>query len=394
MIEVIKKYMTFLNVFSVISGGFIGYISWSFSTELVLFSSLLFFAYLLFEKRSTLALLFLTYYLVAGRGLLGSVSYYYHSWSLALFFWLLYAFILTLATIGIWSENFWKRVFLFPFMVIILILPPIGYLSAGNPLNAAGIVFPGYGFAGLYLYLIIIVLLSLGVYLCSCKKVGWIGLILLVFIQVERWQPSKIDEEKFKTTINHFHYTPVRMKKKKRRIISKQLLQASNEFNQSKILFYENALSEFSENDIDIWKSLNKDKSVYLGAYIYDTNKLMYDNAVLKITSNQYSVIYKQRIPMPVSMWKPFSNKGAKLNLLKNPIVVDGDERLGFFICYEQMLIFPYLQTMWYNPTALLGLSNLWWSRDNTFLHAQIIMMHAWGSLMGIPVYYSYNNIE
>lgn len=376
---------------ALLAGGSVGYLSWNISTSWVLVSSLLLFVYLLSPIRVYLFLFVFSYYFVGFRGLVDSIAFFYHSYVLAITLFLLIVLLNTLVYVLIWSKDFFKRIYLLAIVIIILSFPPIGFVSAGNPLIGAGIIFPGFGLLGFVLYIVFVIVISSLIVFINYKKTFVIILSLAALFHIYYWQPRTVHNSMFQTTSNHIYYSPRRIKINTKRTIARDLTQKSNEFIHNKILFYENVIGKFTKDDLYMWNALDSDKSIYIGAHIYHTKQL-YDNVLLKINHDDYSILYKQRIPFPLSMWKPFLNKGAKLNLLSNPIIIDDKERLGIFICYEQTLIFPYLQTMLYSPTALIGASNLWWSRDDSFYNYQIIMMKTMSELMGVPLYYSYND--
>jgi len=373
------------------AGALTAYTAWNFSTPLVIFSSLLFFIYLLAPERQTVAYYVIGFYMMTLRGLPSSVAYYYHSDLQAVLMWTLSISVILSPYILIWSQSFKKRVLLFPLMVLVLTLPPIGIVAGANPLASAGIVFPGSGLFGIILYLGSVLILAIMLHTFVYEKLRWPVLIVIFFTLASLWQPLADPAKKFKTTVSHFLYTPAPMKAKEKRAIAEDLFRRSMSSEKDKILFFENALGDFTLEDRTLWHRLDDDKRVYAGAYMYDENKNKYDNTLLKITRNGFIVLYRQRIPFPVSMWVPLSDKGAKLHLFENPMVIDEGERVGVFICYEQILAFPFLHTMLHKPTVLLGVSNLWWGRDDTFRDAQKINLEAWASLMGVPIYYSYN---
>jgi len=131
-----------------LTGMFIAYISWSLSVELTIFSSLLFFAYFYINQRSYLFTLILSYYLFSSRGLLIGTENYYDSIYIATLIWLLSALLTTSVWITIWSSYQTKRLLLFPIMLTLLIVPPIGFISGVNPIISSAIVFPNFGFLG------------------------------------------------------------------------------------------------------------------------------------------------------------------------------------------------------------------------------------------------------
>ncbi|HHB95393.1 MAG TPA: hypothetical protein ENK88_09675, partial [Campylobacterales bacterium] len=144
-----------------LTGMFIAYISWSLSIEFTVFSSLLFFAYFYINQRSYLFTFILSYYLFASIGLLIGTQNYYDNFYIALSFWLLASLLSTSVWIIVWSLSEKKRLLLFPLMLTLLIVPPIGFISWVNPIISSAIAFPRFGFLGIALYLVTIYIITI-----------------------------------------------------------------------------------------------------------------------------------------------------------------------------------------------------------------------------------------
>ncbi|HHB93908.1 MAG TPA: hypothetical protein ENK88_02000, partial [Campylobacterales bacterium] len=170
----------------------------------------------------------------------------------------------------------------------------------------------------------------------------------------------------------------------------KKLLAIANKSKYKNLLFHENALGNFNQNSMMIWDRLDKDKTILAGAYIYN-GVGGYDNVLVELNNTTSKIIYKQRVPVPISMWKPWSEQGAKAYPFQNPIVKYKQSRVGVFICYEQLLTYTYLHTMFYEPEYIIGISNLWWVEDKSIGEIQRRSLELWGGLFGKKIYYSVN---
>ena len=60
-------------------------------------------------------------------------------------------------------------------------------------------------------------------------------------------------------------------------------------------------------------------------------------------------------------------------------------ERAAVLICYEQLLTWPILASMWEHPTALIAVANDHWSAGTTIPQAQLAAVRAWARLNAIP---------
>ncbi len=375
-----------------LTGMFIAYISWSLSIELTIFSSLLFFSYFYINQRSYLFTLILSYYLFASRGLLIGTENYYDSIYIAILIWLLSALLTTSVWITIWNPYQKKRLQLFPIMLTLLIVPPIGFISWVNPIISSAIVFPEFGFLGivfylLSLYLVVILLKN------KSRTTQTIITILILFISTVIYNPIKKQKQNTLYPINSnlkYKNQAVDFLGDYRR--QKKLLAIANKSQQNNLLFHENALGSFNQNSMMIWERLDNNKTILAGATIYHKRVGVYDNVLMEITHNSYKTIYKQRVPVPISMWKPWIEQGAKAYPFQNPTVEYQQSRVGVFICYEQLLTYTYLHTMFYEPKYIIGISNLWWVEDESIGKIQRRNLELWGRLFGKKFYYSENH--
>ena len=145
---------SFLLVF--LLGMFVGYVSWGQNLSFTILSLFLFLAYLLVDKRQLLFGFVWAYYLMASRGFLFGVERYYESFGYAFLAWIAVATLSSLLWVLIWSASFRKRLLLFPLLLIVLILPPMGFISWVNPLPTIALVLPNFGFLGIFIEIIVI----------------------------------------------------------------------------------------------------------------------------------------------------------------------------------------------------------------------------------------------
>jgi len=391
ILEKIAHVQFFNQIASILVGVIIAYISWNLSIELTLFSSLLFFSYLFIGQRAYLFLVVLSYYLFASRGLLIGTQNYYESFYIALSFWFSASFLITLVWVVVWSSLFKKRLYLFPFMLTLLIIPPIGFISWVNPIISSAIIFPKQGFLGIALYLLSIYLTALITKRYKPIKQSIILTLIMAFIAPIYNQNAKIENSQKLHPINSnllYKNQAIDFMGDYRR--QKKLLLVANKSKYNQLLFHENALGVFSPNSMMIWENLDKNKTVLAGATIYK-NQNSYDNVLMEITNSSYKTIYKQRVPVPISMWKFWIEQGVNAYPFYNPIIEHNKSRVGVFICYEQLLTYTCLHTMFYNPDYIIGISNLWWVEDNSIEKIQKRSLKLWSLLFKKEVYFSVN---
>lgn len=153
-------------------------------------------------------------------------------------------------------------------------------------------------------------------------------------------------------------------------------------------LLPENALGYVTPANDLVWQNTNK--TIFAGASFNNVDK-SYSNTLTIISHGEIRPIYKQRVPVPLSMWKPWSNTGVKADIWgKGGFVHDGYE-YGVLICYEQLIMLPWIQTMSQNPDVILAISNLWWAKDTNILKIQEQNIQLLASLFDKTYVFAYN---
>jgi hypothetical protein len=101
---------------------------------------------------------------------------------------------------------------------------------------------------------------------------------------------------------------------------------------------------------------------------------------------------YVQRVPIPLGMWHiGDDHDGFPLMLHFPPSIRIWNQRAGVLMCYEQLLMWPALQTLSRNPTLLLAPSNLYWASGTIIPSIQHISAKDWADLWAIPLYEASN---
>lgn len=111
-------------------------------------------------------------------------------------------------------------------------------------------------------------------------------------------------------------------------------------------------------------------------------------------------ILYRERMPVPVSMWQPWrgwigQGGGARAYLFANPIVELAGTRIAPLICYEQLIVWPVLQSMLHSTDIVVATGNGWWTagtatngRLKSFaqaialacFHPRVTFVHQWTS--------------
>jgi F0F1-type ATP synthase membrane subunit c/vacuolar-type H+-ATPase subunit K len=114
------------------------------------------------------------------------------------------------------------------------------------------------------------------------------------------------------------------------------------------------------------------------------------DNAMLVVGAE--SATFYQRVPVPVGMWQPFSRTSVPLRLTAPGILAIDHQRAAVLICYEQMLTFPFLASMFHHPTVIVGISNTFWVDGTPIPRYQAAALRGWARLFRLPYLLAVNS--
>jgi apolipoprotein N-acyltransferase len=88
-------------------------------------------------------------------------------------------------------------------------------------------------------------------------------------------------------------------------------------------------------------------------------------------------------------MYRPFGDWGANAYLSSlggiSTMKIRG-KKLGFLVCYEQFLTWPFLTLLSQSPDVILAPANLWWCKDTSLPGIQAATVFLWAKLFGVPV--------
>ena len=140
------------------------------------------------------------------------------------------------------------------------------------------------------------------------------------------------------------------------------------------------------------WTARHPEQTVLLGAAVPFAGR-GYLDALVKI-QNGHQTILPDHIPVPFSMWHPWhprdSFRMAPFSRKPETTEVDG-KKVGYLICYEQLLMWPALDLYPHGIQALMAPANDWWARGTDIPAIQKASAKAWAAFLGVPVLFAVN---
>ena len=330
------------------------------------------------------------YFLAASHGLPQGVSNFYGAdiWP-GLLLWLIASSAFFTVHTVLWTDRKgWQRTLRYLAACVAMAIPPFGILGWAHPITAAGVLFPGLGWWGLaamatglsfmttrlrpaaVMSMIGLWLWSAAEWTTSVPPASWISVDLEMGASLGREAGLQRQQDLIDIARAHPPGTTIVMP--------------------------ESALGFWTPTVDRLWHSrlAGSDITVVAGAVVIDGRG--YDNVLVKISADGSEILYRERMPVPGSMWQPWRlwlgfNGGARAHFFANPVVDVRGERIAPLICYELLLVWPVLQSILYRPNIIIAGGNGWWTAGTSIIEIQRASSEAWARLFDMPVVISFN---
>lgn len=342
-------------------------------------------------SRVIAALVALGYFLAASRGLPQGVANYYASnlWH-GLLLWIVASLSFVAVHAVLWTNRpGGKRPARFGLASLLMAVPPFGIVGWAHPLTAAGVLFPGWGWAGLGVAAIIMLAMTASRWPFAAAVLGG-----LYAWSVTTWMPP--------TAPDDWKGVDLELGQNLGRVVGleqhRQLIAAVKVAGEETrvVVLPESTLGFWTPTVERLWRDElhGIDVTVIAGAAIADLQA--YDNVMVAISAERARVLYRERIPVPVSMWQPWlawtgKGGGARAHLFANPVVKLDEREIAPLICYEQLLLWPVLQSMLHSPEIIVATGNGWWTAGTSIVAIQKASAASWARLFGVPLVTAFN---
>lgn len=373
-----------------IAGGAItGAVGWSGHT-LALATGFLFPALWAFApSRGAAALVALAHFLGASRGLpVGTAIFYGSDMWMGLALWFAASLMFVAVHAALWTAKpGWQRPVRYLVAAILMSVPPFGIVGWASPITAAGILFPGWGWFGLAVTATGLLVMTTKFWpiaaLLGAGAFAW---------SAANWTPPS-EPEGWLGIDSSFQFTEAgQYADYAQHMATLALVKEAAGQGARIVVLPESALGVWTATTERLWtrELAGLDVTVNGGAIVIDQTG--YDNVMVEISGAGAEVIYRERMPVPVSMWQPWTTGGANAHFFANPVVDFAGVSILPLICYEQLIIWPVLQSMLFNPEVMVATGNGWWTGDTNIVPIQQASAEAWASLFGLPLVLAFNH--
>ncbi|MFC2253550.1 conjugal transfer protein TraB [Labrys portucalensis] len=344
------------------------------------------------DNRVVAALVAAAYFLAASRGLPQGVANFYGSdiWP-GLFLWLVASLAFVAVHGLLWtSRPGGGRAAKFGLAAALMAVPPFGIVGWAHPLTAAGVLFPGWGWLGLAAAAVGLIVMTTRAWPITAFALGGIWLW-----SAATWTAPPLPEGFRGVDLDMGQSLGRDGTLERQRDLIASVMRAEGQGGRI-IVLPESALGFWTPSVERLWREAlaSSDVVVIAGAAVIDPQG--YDNVLVAISAQEADVLYRERMPVPVSMWQPWRRLvgqagGARAHLFANPTVELGGRRIAPLICYEQLVVWPILQSTLRRPDAIIATGNGWWTVGTSIIDIQNASTIAWARLFGVPLVTAFN---
>ncbi|MDE2056469.1 MAG: hypothetical protein KGI88_04460 [Betaproteobacteria bacterium] len=322
----------------------------------------------------------LIYFATGSYGLINAYQRFFHDnhYLLAVLCWLGCSIILAIP--WFWYSNT-KRLFI---ILLLEAIPPFGIIGWLSPIHALGFWYPGSGILGLILGIITFIFLD---------KYYWQGLIVCLTIGCSlnlftqpptspiNWQGINTEIKPNVTSLDATEY-----------II--QSLSTLKPVNNTLVIYPETIINNWQLGTrILLEHSLQFDGNILLGVTLQHQDG--YEDAIVIVNHGVAEPIplFFSVLPTPLSMWNPFLTLSYHAHWWPITREIQG-VRVNAIICYDQLLVWPWLTLLFTHPQVILTISNEWWSNNSSIPDIQLRCRQAWSRLLGRPIIEARNTLR
>ncbi|MBB3594790.1 hypothetical protein FHX08_005200 [Rhizobium sp. BK529] len=342
------------------------------------------------NSRRTAAAVSAAYFLSASRGLPQGVAQFYASDILpGLLLWLSASSVFVLV-----HTVFWSRQGRLPLRYLaaagLMAVPPFGILGWAHPLTAAGVLFPGWRWLGL-------VAMTVGLAgLTTSRRPAAAVAVAGAWLWSAASGTGSTLPPAWHAVDLHLGASLGRTSDLARHRDLAATVQAIAGMPGDVVVLPESSFGFWTITVQRFWQRqlIGTGVTVVAGAAVAGEDG--YDNVMVAISESESSVIYRERMPVPGSMWQPWQRLlggrgGARAHLFANPVVGVAGARAAPLICYEQLIVWPILQSMLHDPDLIIAIGNGWWTSGTSIVPIQRASAIAWARLFAKPIVLSFN---
>jgi len=345
------------------------------------------------RSRTTAAGVAAGYFLAASRGLPRGVATFFATGLVdGLALWLGAALVFTIVYASLWTRSSGAgRALRWTLATVLMAVPPLGIVGWAGPITAAGMVFPGWGWAGVVATLVLMLAQTID----RSRRPALAVLAGLAVWGAVTWSPPAAPPGGIGLDLAWGRSLGRDMGLEAHSRLIDETLGAAREGTKVVVL-PENALGVLTPTVEALWVARLRGSGMTVLAGATDVQRDGWDNVLVAIDGAGTRVVYRQRVPVPVAMWRPWRSlsgerTGAGARLFGSATTSVGDRRVAPLVCYEQLLVWPVLEAMLHEPDIIVAAGNGWWTTGADIIGIQKSVVSSWARLFGLSVAFAFN---
>lgn len=371
-----------------VAGVLIGLIAWGNNPATMPVSLLIFPAWYYAPNRFIAWSTVFCYFLTSGHDLpIASINYFQIDIFRAFFDLAVAVLISSIPFFLLFFKNKKYRIFGLLVITVLITLPPIGLTCCHHPLASTGIWFPGSGWLGF---------VTTFAFIPAFCRWPFLLIVPIAFGLTGNHNPGPVSPS-WQSVNTYFpgkppgqrnDFGPLRLHDFLGDFVqqSTTITLVNKTSKKTKFLLLpESSGGNWFAGNVRLWQ----DRLVWPGTVLISATVPAgeyKDSVIIAVSRTETKQIYKQRQPVPVSMWWPCRKYSYLAHWFDNPTVEVGKTRVAFFVCYEQFLVWPVLHSMIHKPNLLCATSNAWWSTGTNIPAIQHNIMLSWSRLFNLPL--------
>lgn len=316
--------------------------------------------------------------------------------------WIVAVSVLSLPWLWAWSPVRSRSLWRSPVALLATVVPPLGLIGWASPAAAAGLLFPGTGYLGFGLTLLLPGFFTSG---AEEGNAGVIGLALL--LHLIPMSPAEIPKGWKAINTDFGPVAHERANLLREYQIGREIYDCAVHSNGRVIIFPEAVAADWIGGlfrDVPKIVLLGVTESrrtpFNLDATLAALNSSPSETKFAAAANYRNQVLIRgaqtsefvQRVPIPIGMWRPYTQSGVPLNLNgPGTILIDG-HRTAIVICYEQLISWPILASFLENPSIIAAVSNNVWVTGTRIPEIEHTLMRSWAALFNLPVLFAENS--
>ena len=285
------------------------------------------------------------------------------------------------------SKPGWQRAARYGVATILTAVPPFGITGWAGPITAAGVLFPGWGWAGLAATATGLLVMTTRNWPVAALALGgaWAW-------SAASWSPPSMPDGWVGINTSFDYSDKAKANGYEQHISTIAMVKRAADERHSVIALPESAFGTWTPTTERFWtQSLRVSDVTVLGGAVV-LNAQGYDNVIIKLTAASSEILYRQRMPVPVAMWRPWESGGASADFFGRPDMDLGDQVVAPLICHEQLLVWPVLHSILAGANVIVATGNVWWAGRTHVEDIQRATVQAWAALFDLPLVTSFND--